>query len=74
MVDLLVIGPGKLGMIVARAWKQLNTSASIHLKFRSEQAERSKAMTEEGFHIVPVGEQTVRMLYEYPQLRFVPHI
>jgi len=54
----LVIGPGKLGMIVARAWKQLNTSASIHLKFRSEQAERSKAMTEEGFHIVPVGEQT----------------
>jgi len=49
MVDLLVIGPGRLGMLVARGWRDRNPNAKIFLKFNSENPERSSKMCEEGF-------------------------
>jgi len=52
MGDLLVIGPGRLGMLVARAWRESHAEAKILLKFRSDNAERRDQLTAEGF-LVP---------------------
>jgi len=52
MSDILVIGPGRLGLIVARAWQQQNGSSTISLKFRSDNEERSSALTAEGFKVL----------------------
>lgn len=52
MSDLLVIGAGTLGMLVARRWKTLNPAAKINLKFRSDNSERNSALVQEGFTVV----------------------
>ena len=52
MADLLVIGPGRLGMLVARAWQSAVPSSTIHLKFRSANEARKEALAGEGLHVL----------------------
>ena len=52
MSDLLVIGAGVLGMLVARRWKTLHPSANVTLKFRSVNTTRNAEMEKEGFKII----------------------
>merc|ERR1712130_881979 len=40
LVDLAIVGPGVLGSLVAEQYKSINSSATISLVFRSENAER----------------------------------
>lgn len=51
MADILVIGPGRLGMIVARGWKAKYAGSRIFLKFHSDNEERTMKMREEGFSV-----------------------
>ena len=52
MSDLLVIGAGVLGMLVARRWRTLHPSANVTLKFRSVNTERNAEMEKGGFKII----------------------
>ena len=52
MSDLIVVGAGTLGKLVARSWKAKNPSAKITLKFRSVDKERNALLELEGFNII----------------------
>jgi len=52
MSDLLVVGSGRLGLMVARQWLQSHPTARITLKFRTEKAERSRELELEGFSVI----------------------
>ena len=52
MSDLLVVGAGVLGMLVARAWSQAQPKARVTLKFRTEKAERRAELEREGFSVI----------------------
>jgi len=64
MSDLLVIGAGVLGMLVARRWKTLHSSANVTLKFRSDNKARNAELEKEGFKIITKegGEKLVNPL------------
>ena len=64
MSDLLVIGAGVLGMLVARRWRTLHPSTNVTLKFRSVNTERNAEMEKEGFKIITKegGEKLVNPL------------
>ena len=64
MSDLLVIGAGVLGMLVARRWQTLHPSANVTLKFRSVNTTRNSEMEKEGFKIITKegGEKLVNPL------------
>lgn len=50
-----MIGPGRLGLLVAQRWRRAESAANIFLKFRSENEERTKALTAEGFKVITEG-------------------
>ena len=52
MCDLLVVGPGVLGLLVARAWSRSQPGARVTLKFRTEKAERRTELEREGFSVI----------------------
>ena len=52
MSDLLVVGAGVLGMLVARTWRQSTPGARVTLKFRTEKAERRAELEREGFSVI----------------------
>ena len=52
MSDLLVVGAGVLGMLVARSWRQSQPGARVSLKFRTEKAERRAELEREGFSVI----------------------
>ena len=52
MSDLLVVGAGVLGMLVARTWSQSHPKARVTLKFRTEKAERRAELEREGFSVI----------------------
>ena len=60
--DLLVVGPGRLGLQVAGLWRQQQLQAgSIHLQFRSENEKRTRDLEEQGYVVRPSAEtSTVR--------------
>ena len=60
MTDLLVLGPGRLGMKIAQKWKDLYPEAKIFLKFRSDNAERCREMLEKGFIVLTEGSDTCK--------------
>ena len=64
MSDLLVIGAGVLGMLVARRWKTLHSSANVTLKFRTDNKARNAELEKEGFKIITKegGEKLVNPL------------
>ncbi|XP_023330400.1 uncharacterized protein LOC111702851 [Eurytemora carolleeae] len=55
MADLLVLGPGRLGIRIAQKWQSEYPSSNIYLKFKSENPERSKEMEEKGFKVLSEG-------------------
>jgi predicted dinucleotide-binding enzyme len=59
MSDLLVIGPGHLGYLVAQKWRSLHPLATVTLKYRSHNQERAAKDEKEGFNVVSsqVGEE-----------------
>jgi predicted dinucleotide-binding enzyme len=52
MSDLMVIGPGELGQLVARKWRSLHPSATVTLKYRSHNQERATKKEKEGYNVV----------------------
>ena len=52
MTDLLVVGAGTLGMLVARQWRTLYPGAGVTLMFRSDNSERRSELVREGFRVV----------------------
>jgi len=48
----MIIGPGRLGMLVASGFKKLFPETSIYLKFRSENQERTKNLESEGYKVL----------------------
>eukprot|EP00092_Neocalanus_flemingeri_P038517 GFUD01041935.1.p1 GENE.GFUD01041935.1~~GFUD01041935.1.p1 ORF type:complete len:279 (+),score=79.95 GFUD01041935.1:34-870(+) len=48
---LLIVGAGQLGLLVARQWKAAHPGASVSLKFRSDNLERSQTLEKEDFHV-----------------------
>ena len=52
MSDLLVIGAGQLGRLVANAWKSTHPKSKVTLKFRSFNKERKQALESEGFCVI----------------------
>jgi len=58
MSDLLVIGPGRLGMLVAQNWQKSAENCKIFLKFRSANDERKERLTKEGFTVLSEEEET----------------
>ena len=52
MCDLVVVGAGSLGMLVARHWRQTHPGAQVTLKFRSEEGERRRRLEAEGFSVI----------------------
>jgi len=52
MADLLVVGAGVLGLMVARKWHALYPGASVTLKFRSYNKERAETLGGEGFNVI----------------------
>jgi len=52
MPDLLVVGAGHLGGLVARIWLASHPSDIVTLKFRSDKPERTKKLTGEGFKVI----------------------
>lgn len=59
MPDLLVVGAGHLGGLVARRWLASNPKATVTLKFRSNNPERTEKLTLDGFKVISCegGEQ-----------------
>lgn len=60
MGDLLIVGPGRLGLLVAGLWRQRlqqlpqeEAGSGVHLKFRSENVERSRQMEQQGYIVLP---------------------
>ena len=74
MSDLLVIGAGALGMLVARRWKTLHSSANVTLKFRSDNKARNAELEKEGFKIITKerGEKLVNPLVVWLVKYFTP--
>ena len=54
MADLLVVGAGTLGMLVARQWRTLYPGAGVTLMFRSDNSERRSELVREGFSGVSI--------------------
>ena len=52
MSDLLVVGAGVLGLLVARTWRTSQPAARVYLKFRTEKAERRAELEREGFTVI----------------------
>ena len=52
MADLLIVGAGVLGMMVARSWRALYPGSKITLKYRSCNKERSDTLEGEGFNVI----------------------
>jgi len=52
MSDLLVIGAGQLGRLVANTWKSSYPESRVTLKFRSLVRERKQALEKEGFTVI----------------------
>ena len=52
MSDLLVVGAGTLGLMVARQWREAQPSARVTLRFRSEKEERRRDLELEGFSVI----------------------
>ena len=52
MADLLVIGAGQLGRLVANAWKSSHPRSKVTLKFRSFNKDRKQALESEGFCVI----------------------
>jgi len=52
MCDLIVVGAGSLGMLVAKHWRQSHPRARVTLKFRNEETERSNRLKREGFSVI----------------------
>ena len=64
MADLLIVGPGRLGLLVAGLWRQQQqagqtATSSVHLKFRSDNAERTKDMEQQGYTVLPAAADTL---------------
>jgi len=59
MPDLLVVGPGHLGELVGRSWLASYPSATVTLKFRSHNPERTERLVKDGFNVISseTGEQ-----------------
>ena len=52
MKDLLIIGPGRLGLIIASRFKLLSPESKVFLKFRSDNVDRKKRMEADGFTVL----------------------
>ena len=66
MADLLVLGPGRLGIRIAQKWQSEYPSSNIYLKFKSENPERSKEMLEKGFKVLSEGSDISKFsLYKF---------
>ena len=52
MTDLLIVGAGVLGMMVARKWLALYPGAKVTLKYRSYNKERADTLGGEGFNVI----------------------
>jgi len=52
MKDLLIIGPGRLGLLIASGFKLLAPESRIFLKFRSDNADRTKKLEADGFSVL----------------------
>jgi len=52
MTDLLIVGAGVLGMMVARKWLALYPGAKVTLKYRSYNKERAETLGGEGFSVI----------------------
>ena len=52
MSDLIIVGAGTLGKLVAKSWKAKNPEAKITLKFRSVDKERNAMLELEGFNVI----------------------
>lgn len=52
MKDLLIIGPGRLGLLIASGFKLLAPESKVFLKFRSDDVDRKKRMEADGFAVL----------------------
>ena len=59
--DLLIVGPGRLGLLVAALWRQQQHAARVLLKFRSEDPQRTRDLEQQGYVVLP-PETTVRVI------------
>ena len=50
--NILIIGAGQLGRLVADEWKSLHPKSKVTLKFRSHNLERQQALEREGFSVI----------------------
>ena len=58
--DLLIVGPGRLGLLVAGLWaRQQQQAGQVYLKFRSEDPQRTRALEQQGYVVLP-PDRTVR--------------
>jgi hypothetical protein len=60
--DLLIVGPGRLGLLVAGLWarqQQQQQAGQVYLKFRSEDPLRTRDLEQQGYVVLP-PDQTVR--------------
>jgi hypothetical protein len=59
--DLLIVGPGRLGLLVAGLWarQQQQQPGQVYLKFRSEDPQRTKDLEQQGYVVLP-PDNTVR--------------
>jgi hypothetical protein len=56
--DLLIVGPGRLGLLVAGLWAR-QQAGQVYLKFRSEDPQRTRDLEQQGYVVLP-PDQTVR--------------
>ena len=64
MADLLVIGAGQLGRLVANAWKSSHPKSTVTLKFRSFNSERKQALESEGFCVISMDQNWDKKITE----------
>jgi hypothetical protein len=60
--DLLIVGAGRLGLLVARFWREQQQqrsgqAAPVYLKFRSENADRARELEQEGYIVLRPDDQ-----------------
>jgi hypothetical protein len=62
--DLLIVGPGRLGLLVAGLWaRQQQQAGQVYLKFRSEDPQRTRDLEQQGYVVLP-PDNTVRTVIE----------
>jgi hypothetical protein len=64
--DLLIVGPGRLGLLVAGLWarqQQQQQAGQVYLKFRSEDPQRTRDLEQQGYVVLP-PDDTVRTVIE----------